>query len=197
MSIQERNSTSNPPDAAETERVTAQELTMALERIEAGKQAESRRLSSTIALGEAVRELGLEVTPEEIFAEVQRQRRLAQTTPTEHLPKVKTPDADRVGEVWPPPPASQNPVPEAPKADVTHCPACARKLLTQTSAVCNWCGAVINDPKYQAYAAEIRHVRDKTAREQIDSIAEEEARYGVLGRLKKRAKQHPGGTPMG
>lgn len=74
---------------------------------------------------------------------------------------------------------------------ITHCPACSRKLLTQTSALCNWCGAKINDPVYQARAAENRSTLDQIERRQVETVVQEEARYGVFGRLKRRAKQNP------
>jgi len=58
--------------------------------------------------------------------------------------------------VWPPKP-DKTAGPEA-----KRCTNCNRPLLTKTSALCNWCGARIDDP--------------------------EVARYGVFGRLKRRAK---------
>jgi hypothetical protein len=33
-----------------------------------------------------------------------------------------------------------------------NCPNCQRKLISHTSARCNWCGHEINDPDYQAQA---------------------------------------------
>jgi len=32
------------------------------------------------------------------------------------------------------------------------CPKCQRKLISHTSARCNWCGSVIDDAQYQAQA---------------------------------------------
>ena len=55
--------------AAQT-RVTGEELARALTQIEARKEAEAQRLAGTIPLGQAVAELGLKVTPEELLAEV-------------------------------------------------------------------------------------------------------------------------------
>ncbi len=72
------------------------------------------------------------------------------------------------------------------------CHACGRKLLTQTSALCNWCEAKIDDPEYQEQAAVIRRTRDEQERTQIEAVAQEEARYGVFGRLKRRGKLNPG-----
>lgn len=34
-----------------------------------------------------------------------------------------------------------------------NCPKCQRKLISHTSARCNWCGSVIEDAEYQAKAA--------------------------------------------
>jgi len=65
---------------ASQRRVTPQELTRALAAIETKKEEAARRqeeeersVAGTITLGEAVEELGLESTPEEIWAEVQAQ----------------------------------------------------------------------------------------------------------------------------
>ena len=55
-------------------RVTPQELSQALAAIETRKQAEASRLAETIPLEDAVSELHLDSTPEEIWAEVQAQR---------------------------------------------------------------------------------------------------------------------------
>jgi len=55
-------------------RVTPEELNKALAAIEARKQAEASRLAGTIPLQEAVSDLHLDSTPEEIWAEVQSQR---------------------------------------------------------------------------------------------------------------------------
>src|SRR5689334_18679580 len=99
-------------------------------------------------------------------------------------------------QTWPPAPgphhAAQAADTSADEELRTNCPACGRKLLTQTSALCNWCGAKIDDPEYQARAAQTRHERDAAERQQVESVAQEEARYGVFGRLRRRAKQNPG-----
>lgn len=95
-------------------------------------------------------------------------------------------------EVWPPAPGPQHaPTPEG-AAPRTTCPVCNRKLLTLTSALCNWCGAKIEDPDYQAQAAQTRHARDEAERAQVEAVVQEEARYGVFGRLRRRAKSPPG-----
>jgi ribosomal protein L37AE/L43A len=80
-------------------------------------------------------------------------------------------------------------------ADVVYCPNCGRKLLTQTSILCNWCGAKIDDPAYLERAAETRHQHDESERAAVETMVQEEARYGVLGRLKRRAKLQPGALP--
>lgn len=80
------------------------------------------------------------------------------------------------------------------KPAAKKCPNCGRALLTQTSALCNWCGAKIEDEEYQRHAAEIRQARDAAERAAIESVVQETARYGVIGRLKRRAKDQPGGS---
>ena len=92
------------------------------------------------------------------------------------------------------PPASQGQGTQAPETERKTCPACGRKLLTQTSVLCNWCGAKIDDPEYLARAAEGRQALDQQERAQLESIVQEEARFGVFGRLKHRAKTKPGGN---
>jgi len=55
-------------------RVTPEELATAVSRIEARKDTDQRRADGTIPIGEAVQQLGLGVTPEEVLAEVQAAR---------------------------------------------------------------------------------------------------------------------------
>ena len=87
-------------------RVTPEELTRALAKIEARKQEALRNeeaareskqayLSATIPVEEAVRELNLEVSPDEIWAEVQEQR--AADTHTETIPAAVEPEAVEEG----------------------------------------------------------------------------------------------------
>ena len=52
-------------------RVTPEELATALSRIEARKDAGQRQVDGTIPIGEAVQQLGIDITPEEVLAEVQ------------------------------------------------------------------------------------------------------------------------------
>ncbi len=86
----------------------------------------------------------------------------------------------------------------SPVTDTLICPQCHRKLLTQASVLCNWCGAKIDDPEYQAKAAETRQALDQQEKAQIEAMIQEEARFGILGRLKRRAKTSSGGnTPFG
>jgi hypothetical protein len=54
--------------------VTSQELARALSAIESRRQAQAERDIDTIALGEAIRQLGLDVTADELMAEVRAQR---------------------------------------------------------------------------------------------------------------------------
>jgi len=86
------------------------------------------------------------------------------------------------------------PAPSAVKAtDAKFCPHCGRKLLTQTSALCNWCGVKIDDPEYQEKAAQNRLERDQADRAAVEAALQEEAEYGTLGRLKRQAKTKPAG----
>ena len=62
-------------------------------------------------------------------------------------------------ETSPPSPGQQSQKPDS--APLTHCPACSRKLLTQTSVICNWCGAKIEHPKYLEQAAQSRQALDE------------------------------------
>jgi len=68
------------------------------------------------------------------------------------------------------------------------CPTCGRTLLTTRSALCNWCGAVIKDEAYQQRAAEERALQDAELQQQLRIEQMENARLGVLGRLKKNRK---------
>ncbi len=64
--------------------------------------------------------------------------------------------------------------------------------------MCNWCGAKIDDPDYQAQAAQSRLERDEAERTQMEAVVQEEARYGVFGRLRRQAKKPPGKiNPLG
>ena len=67
------------PVSAPQARVTPQELSDALAAIEARKQAEASRLAGTIPIEQAVSELHLDSSPEELWAEVQVQRGKART----------------------------------------------------------------------------------------------------------------------
>jgi len=63
-----------PTSLAEQVRVTPEELSQALAAIETRKQAEASRLAGTIPIDQAVSELHLDSTSDEIWAEVQTQR---------------------------------------------------------------------------------------------------------------------------
>ena len=76
------------------------------------------------------------------------------------------------------------------KPDVAACPTCKRRLLTQTSALCNWCGAKIDNDEYQARAAQTRLERDAQERAELETLIQEEAQHGILGRLKRLGKQN-------
>lgn len=80
---QDQNSEQEQP-AAQV-RVNSEELARALAAIEARRQEEAQRLEGTVVLGDVVQVLQLDITPEELLAEVQAQRERsasAQTTPT-------------------------------------------------------------------------------------------------------------------
>lgn len=93
-------------------------------------------------------------------------------------------------DVWPPAPGPQN----TENAPIGVCPTCKRKLLTQTSALCNWCGAKIDNPDYQQQAARSRAERDQQERAELEATIQEEAQHGILGRLKRLGKQNKSGT---
>ena len=63
-----------PPPAAEA-RVKTEEFAHAVATLEARRAEELRRLEGTVVLGQAVSDLQLEVTPEELLVEVERNRR--------------------------------------------------------------------------------------------------------------------------
>ena len=79
--------------------------------------------------------------------------------------------------------------------DIAVCPACGRRLLTQTSALCNWCGAKIDNPDYQARAAQTRLERDTQERAALEAHVQEESQHGILGRLKRIGKQNKAAPP--
>lgn len=55
-------------------RVTSEELAQAINALEASKDEAARHLAGTVPIGEVVQELKLEATPEEVWAQVQKQR---------------------------------------------------------------------------------------------------------------------------
>ena len=99
--------------------------------------------------------------------------------------------------VWPPAPQPLHSPPAVSSGDapIAVCPACGRRLLTQTSALCNWCGAKIDDPDYQARAAQTRHERDAQERAALEAHVQEESQHGILGRLKRIGKQNKAAPP--
>lgn len=67
--------------AAAQVRVTTKELADAMASLQARKEAAARRMEGSIPLGEAIQELQLDATPEELLAEVQAMRaRVPQST---------------------------------------------------------------------------------------------------------------------
>ncbi len=217
----EEQSKVSQSSAAASARVTPHELAQAVARIEARQAEEARRQQETIPIGQAVQELGLGLAPEEILAEIEAQRgqeahRLADQLADVPPPRAATPPLVPASRAATPPvtptlsasPAAPVPTPSiapaaptlasaqpAASAEVASCPACGRKLLTRASALCNWCGERIENPDYQAQAEAQRHALDQAERTQVDSIAQEEAKFGVFGRLKRRAKLGQGPKP--
>ena len=63
-----------PETPAAQIRVTSEELAQAINALETSKDEAARRLAGTVPIGEVIQELKLEATPEEIWAQVQRQR---------------------------------------------------------------------------------------------------------------------------
>ena len=94
-----------------------------------------------------------------------------------------------------PTPGAEQSAQPSPAAEIVVCPTCKRKLLTQTSPLCNWCGAQIDNPDYQARAAQSRLERDQQERAELETIIQEEAQHGILGRLKRLGKQNKVAPP--
>ncbi len=71
-----KNETEEPtiPMPAAQIRVTPEELAAAMSALEAGKQEAAHHLEGTVPIGQVVEEMGLEATPEEVWAQVQKQR---------------------------------------------------------------------------------------------------------------------------
>jgi len=59
---------------AEQVRVTPEELATAITRLEAHKDSTQRNLEATVAIGDVIQQLGLDASPEDILAEVERER---------------------------------------------------------------------------------------------------------------------------
>ena len=76
--LQHEQEQSSETPAAQTPaaqiRVTSEELAQAINALEASRDEAARHLAGTVPIGEVVKELKLEATPEEIWAQVQRQR---------------------------------------------------------------------------------------------------------------------------
>ena len=81
-------------------RVTPHELAQATAIIEARQEAQARHLADTIALGQAVQQLGLAATPEELLAEVQALRANAQQAETSRLAKKQQAHAARTANLF-------------------------------------------------------------------------------------------------
>ena len=86
---------------------------------------------------------------------------------------------------------SKAPTQGAPEVKV--CPHCSRKLLTQTSALCNWCGARIDDPEYQMNAAQVRQTQDQNQKARVEESQREKPKYGLFGRFVTKPAPKPKG----
>lgn len=71
-----------PPPSVAQARVTPDELAQALAAIETRRQAEAAHLAGTIPIDQAVSDLHLDATPDEIWIEVQAQRAKASAAPS-------------------------------------------------------------------------------------------------------------------
>ena len=107
---------------------------------------------------------------------------------------ITTAESQETPTTWPPPPQAAAAADSA-KPDIAACPACQRRLLTQTSALCNWCGAKIDNLDYQTRAAQTRAERDAQERAALEAQVQEEAQHGILGRLKRLGKQNKNAPP--
>jgi predicted amidophosphoribosyltransferase len=84
-----------------------------------------------------------------------------------------------------------------PEKNEGFCPNCRRRLLTVGSALCNWCGAKLDDPELAQRAAEARQALDQAERAALDETIQEEILYGFFGRMKRRKARKPPPTPFG
>ena len=86
-------------------------------------------------------------------------------------------------------PLAQNSPQPSEAAGTVVCPTCKRKLLTQTSPLCNWCGAQIDNPEYQAKAAQSRLERDQQERAESAAHRLRQKREGDDDRSEKNEQQ--------
>ena len=63
--------------AASQQRITPEEMSVALAALESRREEEAQRMAGTVPIGQAVQELGLDVTPEQVWEQVQAQRAAA------------------------------------------------------------------------------------------------------------------------
>ncbi len=85
--LRTQDANTDPPTPVSQARVTPEELTQALAAIESRKQAEASRLAGTIPIGDAIADLHLDSTPEDIWAEVQSQRAKADASQAQSSPE--------------------------------------------------------------------------------------------------------------
>lgn len=66
--------TPEPTESAAQYRVSAQELSHIVQILQTRKEAEARQRANTVALGDAIEQLGLEMTPDELLSEIHADR---------------------------------------------------------------------------------------------------------------------------
>ena len=79
---------SAPPEAVNA-RVTAEEFTAAVAAVEARRAAAAKREGSTVPIGQAVDELGVNIPPADIWAEVQARRQQGKPVPLAQSAAIK------------------------------------------------------------------------------------------------------------
>jgi hypothetical protein len=71
--------------------------------------------------------------------------------------------------------------------EITHCPHCRNKLLTQRSPICSWCGKPINDEKYLEKAAAERAAVDAAMREKLARDEAKPKKTGLIAKITNAA----------
>ncbi|MGI4791900.1 MAG: hypothetical protein ACRYFS_24010 [Janthinobacterium lividum] len=106
--LKNQDTVPEPQVSVSQARVTPEELTAALAAIEARRQAEANRLARTIPLDQAVSELHLDSTTDEIWTEVQSHRAKAAEALVRAERQPTLPQPQAVQQVFPAPPRTRN-----------------------------------------------------------------------------------------